>query len=276
MKKLLFITLLTVISSLSAYAQQLEEIIDLSERYPILDGDIDVIEMIGSPDVNGDGREDIALYYEEYPIRDIVILSGIDATELIRFELEAPFDTDYGSRFFHLGMNNDESIFIDADCPGEEGSSYLYSGQNGTLNTSSIINEFFKSCVDAILDLDKDGFYETVFINERAGMTVHRFNNVTINNEAEKTLASKIALEQNYPNPFNPTTKISYTLNQPGEVTLKVYDVNGRLVNTVFNGRMAAGAYAYDFDASNLASGSYIYELVTPAGKESKMMTLIK
>ncbi len=84
------------------------------------------------------------------------------------------------------------------------------------------------------------------------------------------------ALMQNYPNPFNPSTKIQYSLPQPSEVNLKVYDMLGRNVSTIVNSYQSAGSYTVNFDGSNLASGTYIYSLETIAGKISKKMQLIK
>ncbi len=63
------------------------------------------------------------------------------------------------------------------------------------------------------------------------------------------------ALFQNYPNPFNPTTKIGYQLSAISKVSLKVYDLLGRVVATLVNGEMRAGTHEATFDASRFASG---------------------
>ena len=83
-------------------------------------------------------------------------------------------------------------------------------------------------------------------------------------------------LNQNYPNPFNPSTTISFTLPQAGNVTLKVYNALGQEIATLVNGRQTAQNYEVTFDASNLASGIYIYTLRTDNFSQSKKMLLVK
>ena len=83
-------------------------------------------------------------------------------------------------------------------------------------------------------------------------------------------------LEQNYPNPFNPGTTIKYKLQKDGFVTLKVYDVLGKVIKELINGYKNAGNYSIYFDASKLSSGTYIYQLRTEDVILSKRMVLIK
>jgi hypothetical protein len=70
------------------------------------------------------------------------------------------------------------------------------------------------------------------------------------------------ALYQNYPNPFNPTTAISYQLMANSHVSLKIYDIIGREVISLVNEQQEAGYYQKTFNASQLASGMYIYQLI--------------
>ena len=94
----------------------------------------------------------------------------------------------------------------------------------------------------------------------------------------DKGLVSPTAykLSQNYPNPFNPTTEIKFSIAKPGLVTLKVYDILGREVATLVNRELNTGNFSVRFNASNLASGTYIYHLTAGDVQISKKMILLK
>ena len=83
-------------------------------------------------------------------------------------------------------------------------------------------------------------------------------------------------LEQNYPNPFNPQTTIQIRLPEAGEVRLAVYDVLGRQVRVLAQGVLSQGTHHYTFDAADLASGIYFYQLATPTGVNTRQMVLMK
>lgn len=86
----------------------------------------------------------------------------------------------------------------------------------------------------------------------------------------------RFELAQNYPNPFNPSTTIRYSVPSTSPVTLKVYDVLGREVETLVHEEKSPGVYEINFDASKLASGLYIYRLVAGDFVSVKKMTLLK
>jgi len=94
--------------------------------------------------------------------------------------------------------------------------------------------------------------------------------------EVEVTGPLAFELEQNYPNPFNPSTVIKYSIPEGGFVTLDVYNLLGEKVTTLVNGVQEAGRYEVNFDASNLASGVYVYSLKSGSFNLVKKMLLMK
>ncbi len=90
------------------------------------------------------------------------------------------------------------------------------------------------------------------------------------------TVPGEIQLFQNYPNPFNPSTTISFSLPKASVVNLKVYDLLGREVAELMNGRLNAGEHSVNFDASGLSSGVYLYRIEAGGFSSFKRMVLIK
>ena len=89
-------------------------------------------------------------------------------------------------------------------------------------------------------------------------------------------LPSDFALLGNYPNPFNATTSISFNLAEAAKVSLKVYDITGRLVTTLVEGQMDAGEHVVSWDASGVSSGVYFYKLTAGEYTATKSMNLLK
>ncbi len=110
-------------------------------------------------------------------------------------------------------------------------------------------------------------------------ITVNPFGIIKISNEVPESFT----LGQNYPNPFNPGTHFGLRIANFGMVTVKVFDMLGREVKTLVNEQLQPGTYEVDFDGSNLASGTYIYQLTAvPFDKtqgvftDTKKMILVK
>ncbi len=91
-----------------------------------------------------------------------------------------------------------------------------------------------------------------------------------------ENLPTKFQLSQNYPNPFNPSTVISYQLTVNSFVTLKVYDVLGREVSTLVNGKQNAGYHSITFDGGNLPSGVYLCHIQAGTFSATRKMLLLK
>jgi len=106
-------------------------------------------------------------------------------------------------------------------------------------------------------------------------VSFHFLNNPTsVGNN--NTTVKDFNLYQNYPNPFNPSTSISFNLTKQGFVNLSVYNINGKKVSELLNEKMNAGFQSVSFNAINLSSGVYTYQLNVDGVSVSKNMVLIK
>jgi hypothetical protein len=83
-------------------------------------------------------------------------------------------------------------------------------------------------------------------------------------------------ISQNFPNPFNPTTVINYQLPVTSNVTLKVYNVLGKEVKTLVDGRQTAGIHSLEFNGDKLSSGVYFYSITAGAFHQVRKMALVK
>jgi endo-1,4-beta-xylanase len=88
--------------------------------------------------------------------------------------------------------------------------------------------------------------------------------------------AERYELRNNYPNPFNRSTKIIYTIPEDQHVRMAVYNLQGKLVAELQNGRQPKGAYELTFDARALASGIYLYQIEAGDFRQTKKMAYVK
>lgn len=94
--------------------------------------------------------------------------------------------------------------------------------------------------------------------------------------EVDYGVVREYSLSQNYPNPFNPSTDISFSIAKSDNVTLKVYNILGKEVATLVNGFYEAGKHSVNFDASNFASGVYLYTIKSGDFSSTRKMILMK
>ena len=103
----------------------------------------------------------------------------------------------------------------------------------------------------------------------------------TTNTEDEQSsnleIPTSVQLHQNFPNPFNPSTTIRFDLNKSSNISLEVYSMLGQKVATLIsNSVYGAGTHSISFNASNLASGNYFYQLKTEQFTATRTLTFIK
>lgn len=130
------------------------------------------------------------------------------------------------------------------------------------INAFSFINEYEGWAV---------GYYGTLLKTNSGGIGISQIST---------ELPEDFSLNQNFPNPFNPITKIRFAvtnqIGKGGPVTLKVYDLLGRLVTTLVNQDLDPGIYETEWNASEFSSGVYLYTLSTGSFRQTKKMVLIK
>jgi len=96
-----------------------------------------------------------------------------------------------------------------------------------------------------------------------------------------KAIPDEYALHHNYPNPFNPTTTILYDVPQEGHVSMVIYDLMGREITKLMNGRMDAGYYSMQWNGKNsfgsmVSAGVYFYQIQVNGFVQTKKMLLLK
>ncbi|MEZ4689469.1 MAG: T9SS type A sorting domain-containing protein [Ignavibacteria bacterium] len=96
------------------------------------------------------------------------------------------------------------------------------------------------------------------------------------NFQVTSNIPSEYNVFQNYPNPFNPVTKIKYEIPVNGNVSIKIFDINGRLIKTLLNENRNAGGYEIEFNGENFSSGVYYYKIESGNYSQVKKMILLK
>ena len=97
-----------------------------------------------------------------------------------------------------------------------------------------------------------------------------------IHGDGSDGVIERFALYQNYPNPFNPSTTIKFHIQKPGHYTLSVYNVRGQKVATVLDEDLQSQDYTIHYNAGNLATGVYTYELSGAGSRQIKKFVLMK
>jgi len=152
---------------------------------------------------------------------------------------------------------------------------YSYSNENGEYSINGLQPGFYKvSCSDYGLSYEENS-------NVYVGIETEANSNFVLTPDVivgvnDINVPVEYYLEQNYPNPFNPSTTINFAIEKQGEVELKVYDILGSEITTLVSNELASGNYQINFDASELPSGIYIYQLKTNNFIQSRRMMLLK
>ena len=239
----------------------------LEADYP----NVKFVYMTGHSDGSGESGN---LHLRNKQIRDYCIANNKILYDFYDIECYDPDGNYYGNK------NVKDNCDYDSNGDGSQDANWAKDWQNS--HTEGVDWYNCSSAHSQPLNANRKAYAAWWLWAELAG-----WNGITTI-EKNNSLKTKFDLLQNYPNPFNPTTTIKYTiptpLNSPfakggntGEsVTLKVYNILGKVVTTLVNKQQSAGTYQVIFDAKNLPSGTYFYRLKAGNFSKTKQMILIK
>ncbi len=234
--------------------------------------DPELFDPPGDNDLNGDGRSDIAMLVEDAndEPQGVIVRDGQSFDILWQF----PFPDEHKENI-RKGFHG----FVDANGDGEKEAivgNNLAVTLDGTVHT---IAEDFQ-IVD-VNDLDNDGFEDIIGLSTvDSSVVVYGILKPTSVSDYDPS-EIHFRLFQNYPNPFNPSTVITYSVAQSGEVTLRIFNTLGQVVRTLVNERKPAGEYSLTWDGRDdagqlLSSGPYFYRLKVGEAVETRRMLFLK
>ncbi len=132
---------------------------------------------------------------------------------------------------------------------------------------SNIINNY---CFTDIPSGGENFIYRLKQVDNNGSFEYSPEVNVVLNIPAD------FVVKQNYPNPFNPTTNIEYSIPADNKVTVKIYNTLGMEIAVLLNEFKQAGTHNVEFNAANLSSGVYFYEITSGNFTQTKKMILIR
>jgi hypothetical protein len=188
--------------------------------------------------------------------------------------LARSFDAGVEWEYFATPTANNVPIVCDPITAGT-----FYIGTNGWgVFKSSDFGETFEDITGDLgnlsvncLDIDVDG---RLLAGTNNGIYVNDVSSGIDGDDAQAP--ERFSLHQNYPNPFNASTRISFAIPEAAHVSIVIYDLLGKEIRTLFDGRTDAGETSVLFDASDLSSGVYFYRLKAGEFADTKRLTLIK
>jgi len=153
---------------------------------------------------------------------------------------------------------------------------------SGNLEWQDVFGEYSDEIGECIRQVS-DGNYVVTGHAENFGGAYHdaflmkiRPGQVGLEDEPSEIAPRTFIMQENYPNPFNSATTICYMLPGPSDVTIVIYDLLGREIETLFQGHKPAGSHQVVWNAGNLKSGSYFCKIESDRYSETKKMVLLK
>jgi len=205
------------------------------------------------PNVGTTNRGDIILQQSNgLPVELTFFTASVkNSSVILRWETATEVN-NYGFEIERSSEETDWKMIGFVEGHGNSNSPKYYNFDDTDIRQSS--NYYYR-----LKQIDNDGTFEYS-------------NVITVNVD----VPDKFFLSQNYPNPFNPKTRIDYTLPEQQNVSLRVFNMLGEMVQELLNEVKPPGSYSVNFNASNLPSGIYIYRIQTESFATTKKMTFLK
>ena len=156
---------------------------------------------------------------------------------------------------------------------------YVIERKQGEASSFSVLDSLGKNVgqyVDTTIEAGQIYIYRVQAYKSSVGSEYSNEVSLNLTGVKKEAIPREYSLSQNYPNPFNPTTTINYQLPISSYLTLKVYNLLGQDIATIFEGVQSAGNYSVTFDASGLTGGIYLYQLKAGNFVENKKFILLK
>lgn len=243
-----------------------------------------------------------------YKIGSAVTLSGWPANQLspdwAMWTTLSGIGTGSGSRNFSLNYNNPLNFYIQATASNDNGNySYIKVNNSIVAHMSKWETNFYRrsEILPEIVEIGATNSWsgcapafrmaiiaDSVWASNISQTPVGGLSNnqapiiysilpwKSTTNVKSKLLPNTYSLSQNYPNPFNPITHINYSIEKAGLHSIKIYNQIGEEITTLVEGYLAPGDYVATFNATNLPSGVYFYQLQTNGIFETKKLILLK
>jgi hypothetical protein len=219
------------------------------------------------------------------------LLAGMRAYYFYEKPYAAP--TAYGGGLVHLNQDNEQWNIADSSFIGrsvfafESKGNDIYAATDTGVYRSTDLGSNWSDISSGMKNIYVSSLFKSdtyLYANTINGLWKRSLSEITAVDEPRgNEIPQEYSLSQNYPNPFNPTTNFEFRIADPpagetgfGLVTLKIFDLLGREVAVLVNEEKPAGAYQIKFDAGNLASGVYFYQLKAGIFISTKKMLLLK
>ncbi len=243
----------------------------------IIASDIFIPGSIFTEDINGDSYPDIITTEGS---NKIAWYENIQQEEFIQHYLTENIASAQSVYAADIGGDGDIDI-ISCGLIHDTCKVVWFENQDGyNFGTTYYIETMSNSIIDlTAADFNNDGFIDIMVASTNEGRVEYLENTgliSSITNPEEIEIPEEYILRNNYPNPFNPETTISFSIPDPGRVTIRVYDILGKLVETLINTKLTRGEYKVNFNAKNLSSGIYFYRLESGSFSEVRKMIVLK